>query len=58
MISKALEQIIPTDIKNQNACSARCNQTLFFIALITIPDLQFNDIVVFQEWFSKRSNSL
>ena len=60
MISKALKQIVPTDVTNKNASSVRCTKVLFFlmeIALVTIPGLQFNDISIFQDWFSKWSNS-
>ena len=32
-ISKALKQIVPTNVANKNTCCARCNQTLFLACL-------------------------
>ena len=59
-ISKALKEIIPSDVMNKNTCSARCNQTLFIYGncIDTNPRFAIYEISIFQDWFPKYQTPL
>ena len=59
-ISKALKEIIPSDVMNKNTCSARCNQTLFFLRKLHWYKSQVCNLMksIFQDWFPKYQTPL